>query len=472
MSVRDSLRRFFDPVSTLQATSQLQTREASDAWISSHFFPNARSRPWRLASISDAMGVPAIQRCVTLISNTMGSLAIETFREGVRMPQTNRLLARPDPYRTPQAFYRDLGYLLASRGEYVLCIMSRDTDGFVSALVIVPPAELTVEDNPRNRLRPIYKWGNIESTRFSPATPEGRFVHVTYLQEPGELRGKGPLQIGKAAVSVSVEAQEWAANFYAEGGYPSILIKAAGTLGPVEVDGETVEEADIIRNQWMEKDHNTPRVVDDGIADVQEFKADPNGAQMLQGRDYQNGEAGRLFGISGALLDFSASGSSITYQNQGELFTNFVRGCLAPNYLEPTEQALTDLLPRNQIARFNIDGLQRADIKTRFDVYKTGLESGVYLDASEPRRIEGLDAGSIELAPVPFAPPGAVPASIPDLLGRTAPAVVAEQRCDGMVQKRYGGIARLAVCKRLLAKDGHPFVGRCPRCGKDYSAVA
>lgn len=471
MSVLDNVRRFFDPVSQLQGTSQLQTRD-TESFLQSHFMPNARTRPWRLASISDAMGVPAIQRCVTLISNTMGSLSVQTWRQGVLMEETNRFLARPDPYRTPQAFYRDLGYLMATRGEYVLCIMSRDSDGFASAVVVVPPAELRVEENRRNRLRPVYKWGDIESTRYSPATPEGRFVHVTYLQEPGELRGKGPLQIGKAAISVSVEAQEWAANFYAEGGYPSTLIKAAGSLGPVEVDGEMVEEADIIRDQWMEKDHNTPRVVDDGIADVKQFPVDANGSQMLQGRDYQNGEAARLFGLSGALLDFSASGSSITYQNIAEVFTGFVRSCLSINYLEPTEQALTDLLPRNQTARFNVEGLLRADIKTRFEVYKAGLESGVYIDPSEPRRIEGLEAGSVEVAPVPFAPPAAVPASIPDLLGRTAPVTVAEQRCDGMMQKRYGGVSRLTTCKRLLAKDGHPFVGRCPRCGKDYSAVA
>ena len=185
------------------------------------------ARPWRKPSIADALGVPAIQRAVTLIANTTGSLSAQAYRNGELMASTPRVISRPDPFHTPREFYRDMAYQLATQGETVVWIGSRDTYDMATALIVVPLGELTIEANPRTGCVRSYRWGNVESTRYSTATPDGDFVHITYLQEPGQLRGMGPIQLGQPAVSVAVEAQEWAANFYAEGGHPSTMIKSA-----------------------------------------------------------------------------------------------------------------------------------------------------------------------------------------------------------------------------------------------------
>jgi hypothetical protein len=71
---------------------------------------------------------------------------------------------------------------------------------------------------------------------------------------------------------------------------------------------------------------------------------------------------------------------------------------------------------------------------------------------------EGILPGDIENAPVPAAPPTAIPAP---LQNRSA-----EVRCDGMRLLR----GRLMSCGKLLA-EASPFVGTCPRCGKAYTAV-
>jgi hypothetical protein len=165
-----------------------------------------------------------------------------------------------------------------------------------------------------------------------------------------------------------------------------------------------------------------------------------------------------MFGIPGSLLEYSSRGSSLTYQNLESEYTKFVRTCLAPNYLEPIEQALTDLLSRSIVIRFYVDGLLRADIKTRFEVYKTGIESGVLTPEMAQVR-EGILPGDIENAPVPAAPPTAIPAP---LQNRSQEAV----RCEGMRLLR----GRLTSCGKLLA-EASPFVGTCPRCGRVYAAA-
>jgi hypothetical protein len=284
----------------------------------------------------------------------------------------------------------------------------------------------------------------------------GDFVHVTFAKMgPLDLRGVGPLQLCGAASSVSVEAQEWAANFFASGGYPSVVLKS-------EVELDEVEAANLKR-QWIETPPNMPKVTNPGM-ELQEFGANPQGAQMMQARDYQNGDAARMFGIPGSLLDYSTPGSSLTYQNLEGEFGKFVRGCLAPNYLSPIEQALTDLLPRAVVARFYVDGLLRADVKTRYEVYASGITSGV-LTVDEARTKEGLAPGNVELAPVSPAMPAATPASLP------IPRTAMEVRCDGRMVKRRAGIPSVESCHRLLTR-GEPFVGKCPRCGKLYPEAA
>jgi phage portal protein BeeE len=115
---------------------------------------------WRLPSIEEALGVPSILRCVTLISNTTGQLTVRGYRDGAPMDDSPRIITRPDPWTTPQVFYRDSAYNMATRGEVVWYIASRDNDGLASALVVVPLRELTIEQNPRDRLRAEYRWGN------------------------------------------------------------------------------------------------------------------------------------------------------------------------------------------------------------------------------------------------------------------------------------------------------------------------
>ena len=175
-----------------------------------------------------------------------------------------------------------------------------------------------------------------------------------------------------------------------------------------------------------------PKVTDPGIEEVKEFNVNPQGAQMLDSREHQNGEAARMFGIPGSLMEYGSPGSSLTYQNLADVWVQFVRGCLAPNYLEPIEQALSDLLPRSQVARFAVAGLERADVKTRWEVY--GMAATV-LGADEAaayarEKREGLAPGDVEMAPVPFAPASAVPASLPQL--RTT----GEVRCPGKHPRR------------------------------------
>ena len=138
----------------------------------------------------------------------------------------------------------------------------------------------------------------------------------------------------------------------------------------------------------------------------------PPPGQMLEARNWSAGEVARFYNIPGALLEYSMSGSSLTYANRADLWGEFLERCLYPNYLEPMEQAMSDLLTRSWTTRFNTRTLLRADPKTRYEVHQLAIQNGIY-GPEQAAAEEGYAAGDVENAPVPFAPPAAMPTAIP-----------------------------------------------------------
>lgn len=405
-------------------------------------------RPWRVASLKEALGVPAVFRSVALIANTAGSLTLNAFRQGAILPddQRPRLVVRPNPFSTPREFFRDTAYAMATRGEAWWWVAKRDPiDDSALSLMTVDPDEVDVTEDPADLRYPRIEWrGKLMRNED--------MRHLTLLREPGGYRGIGPLKTCAAAVSVAVEAQEWAANFYASGGYPSIGIKSAMAL--------TEAEAATLKAQWTDTPSNMPKVWDQAIEEVKEFAPNTQAGGMLDGREHQNGEIATAFGIPGSLIGHVKPGSTVTYQNLATEFDRFLRGCLYPDYLEPMEQAMSDLLTRSTVARFNTDALLRADVKTRYEVYSIGIAQGIFTPEFAAAK-EGYLPGDVENAPVPFAVPAAIPTRLP--IERNTPT---ELRCDGLRTLR----GRITACGRLLSTTGR-FEGQCPRCKKVYEAA-
>jgi HK97 family phage portal protein len=388
----------------------------------------AAERPWRPSSVREALGVPAFHQAVTLIANTMGTFSLNAYQNGRLVPndQRPRLIVRPNPFTTMREYLREVGWSMATRGEAWQWVTARDTDGLAIGLIPVPSREVKAEG--KDWLKPQILWRGADKT--------GDMVPTFLSKELGTMRGFGPLQYCGAAISAAVESQEWAANFFAVGGHPSVHFHSE-----VELVGD---EAADLRAAWVNTPPNMPQVTSGPIT-VEELAANESAGQMLESRNWNAGEGARMFGIPGPLLEYSRGGSSLTYQNVATLFDQFLRQCLIPNYLEPLEQVLTDLLPRNWACRFNVDAILRADIKTRFEVYESGVAKSGVLSVEEARIMEGLAPGSVETAPVPFSPPAAMPPSLPNRL--------------------FGGEWRCDSCHRKLAEvRGEGTSLRC-RCG-------
>jgi HK97 family phage portal protein len=157
-------------------------------------------------------------------------------------------------------------------------------------------------------------------------------------------------------------------------------------------------EATTIKEQWLLDPPNLPKV---GYGFTPSTIGwNPEQAQLNGARMFNRGEVALMFGIPGRLLEYAESGTSVTYANVGDLATELVRLCLAPAYLEQVEQAFSDLLPRGHEVRFDVEELQRADVKTRYEVYEKAITLGI-TTAEDAAKSEGKVAGSSTVTPAP-----------------------------------------------------------------------
>jgi HK97 family phage portal protein len=450
MSLWDRVSQFFS-LQPYQEQVELQERTVGaleQMQVAAGFY--LRSHQGARPSVKSALSVPSIFRAVSLISGTAGTLPLEVWRNGELLPPEDRprLVVRPNPLTTPRIFWRDTAYYKATRGESWWWVAKRDVDGRALSLVPVPPYEVRVEPNSADPRYPRIFWRDRQM-------PNEDMILDTWLPDPDDpYRGVGPLQLCGAAVSVAVESQEWAANFYSEGGYPSVYLKS-------DYDFPDEDEPTKIKAKWTSQPPNTPHILSPGLTPGT-LPMNEQGAQMLQARVHNNGEVALMFGIPGSMLEYVQSGSSLAYQNVGQRFDDFVKGCLWPLFLEGPEQCISDLLPRSMTAAFDTDMFTRPDPKSRMEIHKLAIESGVY-SSEEARVKEGLAPGNPDTAPVGPSEPAAMPPPI-QLRSRTEPKPGI--RCDGRRVQR----GRFVVCGKLLAEAG-PFVGHCPRCKKEYPAA-
>jgi HK97 family phage portal protein len=425
---------------------------------------NGGAGPWRAASVREAMGVPAIFGAVNLLANLTGSMSMRAFRNGVELAPEDRprLIVKPDPFEIPREFYRATAYNLASRGEAWWWVGSRDSDGNALSLINVDPALVTLEEDPADPRYPIITIGKFSTRDRTLKRDDIR--QLVYSREPGTRRGWGPLQACGAAISVAVESQVWAANFFA-GGNSAIWVKTSIPLsGGIDDPDDEDSRAEVQRflDAWMDKDANTPRITDDTVEDIKELNLNPQGAQMLEARAHQNVEIATMYNIDAEILNAVVAGSSLTYQNVGQRFDNLIKQALRPHILEPIEQTISEFLTRSTVAVFDTDFLTSADPATRWAVYQAAVPVLGQEEAADlARRGEGLIAGDVEKAPIPFAPPQAIP-TVASLQVRST-----EHRCQAIVPRYRSGVTRMTTCNKAYPVEWD----YCPRCKSPRAAA-
>jgi len=288
------------------------------------------------------------------------------------------LLVNPSPRYTPAEFKNQVVMSLMTRGNAYVFLNNVDPEGFPTTGFVVNPQEVQVSWN-ENQTFPVYRWRN------QMMTPGLNWLHIPLIRNPGELLGMGPIEAARRAVNSQIATDEYARRLFTDNATPPGIVTHPGRL--------TKNETEDLKAQWMGQHSGgdrSPAVVGGGL----EFRAiaiTPEDAQFLQTRIHGIQELARLFGIPHWLMNAGtpSTSASLTYQNVAQVFVEWTKTTLAPTYLNRIEEAFTTVLPRGQRVEFDTSEFLRTDIGTRFEAYKTAIESG-WLTTDEVRAREGL----------------------------------------------------------------------------------
>jgi len=361
----------------------------------------------REAGMGDPCQLPAVERGVELIASSVAMMSVNTYVLGEPMPVAPQIVNRPDPWRSRYTFLNMTVRSMVEHGDVYWFLTNHDPEPPNRArnAIVVDPTEVTTSWD-SSRMLPRYKW------RDRMMTPGVDWMHIPLSPRVGRLEGTSPVKQAASALWTIEATEVYAAGHFVGAGVPSGVLEV-----PTQLDKK---EAADLKAQWLESHSGptrTPAILSGGVK-YEVTAADPERSQLVEQREQGVATIARLLGIPTPLLLVSLpGGSSLTYQNIGQVYAEFIRSTLQPLYLTPIENAWSDLLPRTQTVRFDVNDLYRVDIGARVAVYEKLLAMGV-VTPDWIQRNEGIrppDQTPTLYAPSPAAigDPPPVPEEVP-----------------------------------------------------------
>jgi HK97 family phage portal protein len=353
-----------------------------------------------------ALGLAAVFAAVEKISESVGSLPLKVFRvmdDDERVPATTHRSWRmlhdmPNEYTTAHTFWSTVTASLLLRGNAFL-FKARDEFDMVDQLWILDPSQITVEWN-----------GKVK--RFVQDSPEGRRVwsvdevlHIMGFSLNG-ITGCSRIEYCRQSLGTALARSRFEAEFYNQGARIPGVIQYPGRLGEQGVKNLAQGFRDI--HTGAGNRHKVP-VLEEG-ATWQSVGMSLEDMQFVEGAQLSRSDIATLFNLPAAYLNAS-SGDSLTYATTESNQIQFATQAVSPltNRISKALSSDPAILPWNVMyCEFVLEGLMRADMKTRAEYWKSLKDMGV-VDAEYIAARENLPKPPLEKKPEPAALPAPNP---------------------------------------------------------------
>lgn len=198
---------------------------------------------------------------------------------------------------------------------------------------------------------------------------------------PGRYRGHGVWDQFRSEIGFGTAIRDYASNMLGRG-------IPAGYLKVTAPDLEQTE-ADLLKKRWNDAHGGSERriAVLNATTEFHPLQLDPQALQLAELLRLSAWEIALVYGIPPYKLGISM-GSNNTYANVESQSIDYVQDSLLP-WARRLEASFDAVLPWGTTLKLNLDGLRRADTKTRYDAYAVGLSNG-FLTIDEVRERESL----------------------------------------------------------------------------------
>ena len=396
----------------------------------------------------------AVFGCVRILAETVASLPLPVYERlpnGGKRPAQNHPLYSvlhdlPNPEMTSFNL-REAMITHAALWGNAYCEIVSDGAGRVRELWPFRPDRMQLMRNERGELVYVYN-----SERVGVKTyPAENIYHLRGLGMDG-LKGLSMIKLAAQAIGLSLATEQFGAAFFGNGAVPGGVLQH-----PAKLDDPAYNR---LKESWVEQHQGSDRgsriaILEEGMT-YERIGVPPEDAQFLETRKFQITDIARIFRVPPHMLgDLDRA----TFANIEHQSLEFVIHTIRPWLVNFEQEAMRSLFtaPERQRyqAEFNIDGLLRGDIASRYQAYSIGRQNG-WLSANDVRFKENMNPienGDMYLVPLNMIPADQVGAGLrgmhmqPDGSFKVVPGEVREITAISPQEERS---ARSATVRRRL----------------------
>lgn len=333
---------------------------------------------------------------VQVRSQTLAGLPLKLFRRksgGDKEPALSHPLYRlvhdqPHPDLTSYEWRAMLNAHLDLRGNTYSQIV-RDGAGRVRRLVPLHPDRVTIRRSREinsDGVRPIFY--DVSNEGLGGTSTLGSFdmLHVRGFTTDGVL-GLSPVRIKAETIGLGMASNEHAARMFSNGARPAGVLEHPAKLGD---DGSKR-----LRESWTAihggvGNSGKIAILEEGMK-FNEIGLTNLDAQLLESRKYSRTEIASMYRVPPHMLgDLERA----TFSNIEQQSIEFVVHCMLPivtNWEQRLNVSLLSEAERGEyFFAFNLAGLLRGDLKSRYEAYQIGRTNG-WLSANDIRETEDMN---------------------------------------------------------------------------------
>jgi len=352
-----------------------------------------------------AMAFIAVYASVKLLAESVAQLPCHLYRRkdkaGNREKATDhslydKLNYAPNSWMTAFDYHEYQQGALGLRGNSI-AYLERRPSGEIEQIIPINPAQVNVKVG--SDRRPVF--GLLDERQMN--VPFSNIHHIAAFKT-NAYWGLSPIQAGREGIGLALATEQHASQVFANGTHLKGALEREWMQGAKSLDRDQVDQ---LKMQWRKMYRGLDASEDIAILqDGFKFKSismSNEDAQLLASRVHGINEVARLYNIPPHMIQ---SLDKATFSNIESQALQYVMYSLMP-WLKRHEAAMMrDLLTADErkqyYIEFNVSGLLRGDMATRFNSYAQGRQWG-WLSVNDIRRLENLTPikdGDIYLQPM------------------------------------------------------------------------
>lgn len=333
-----------------------------------------------------AMKFTTIYTCVKVLSESIATLPIHLYEEKKNKRERldnaiTRRLENPNKFMSEFDFKSMIAVDSCLFGNSYWQITKNGLTDITGIYPLIP-TQMKVEIKEDGDISYVYT-----SLKQGVVTlPADEVLHFKMLSLDGVV-GISPIAYNALAISLGMSQSEYSDNFYKNGSNSSVILSHPATL---KDDAYNRLKDSFTKEYTGVKNSHKPILLEDGMK-IERLSITNADAQYIESRTFNKDEIAGIFRVPPHMVNEM---SKSTFSNIEHQSLEFVKYSLMP-YLVMIETELKNKLllksgRSKQYFKFNTNALVRGDIKTRYESYQIGIQSG-FINRNEVRRLEDLD---------------------------------------------------------------------------------